>query len=283
MIHSTHHDQKYELLYDECGLYHTVSDHYHSMAHPHFHDDYEIYFLVQGNRKYFLAHKICDLFPGDVLLVKHHEPHQATLDSDQPYERYLLHISPKMMAGLCKEYKELADFIDTRAFRVDSETFDEILRTLELLKKESEIKDSVRRASIKNLVVRVLLLLCRVERAPDHEVPLTEKNDIRLQNSINYIVENYADPITLDQCAQIAYMSPSHFSRLFHKLTSMSFKEYLNKLRVQKACELLRQDDCSITDLAMNVGFNSSSYFSQVFKELTGTSPLTYRKNHADN
>lgn len=282
MIYSTHHDQKYE-LFSDCSLYHTLSDHYRSMQSPHYHDDYEIYFLVKGNRKYFLAHKICDLFPGDVLLTNHHEPHQATLESDQPYERYLLHISPKMMAGLCKEYKELADFIDTRAFRVDSETFDEILRTLELLKKESEIKDSISQASIKNLVARVLLLLCRAECANDHEVPLTEKNDIRLQNSINYIVENYADPITLEQCARIAYMSPSHFSRLFHRLTLMSFKEYLNHLRVQKACELLKQGDCSITDLAMNVGFNSSSYFSQVFKELTGTSPLTYRKNHTNH
>ncbi len=283
MIRSTHHDQKYELLSGECALYHTASNHYHSMTRPHFHDDYEIYFLVKGNRKYFLANKICDLFPGDVLLTNHHEPHQAMLDSDQPYERYLLHISPKMMAGICKEHKELADFIDTRAFRVDSETFDEILRTLNLLKKESEIKDSISRASVKNLVTRVLLLLCRVKCAPDHEVPLTEKNDIRLQDSINYIVENFAEPLTLDQCARIAYMSPSHFSRLFHRLTSMSFKEYLNKLRVQKACEMLKQGRCSITDLAMNVGFNSSSYFSQVFKELTGTTPLAYRKNYTNH
>lgn len=280
MIYSTKHDQNYELLYGDCGLYHTVKNYSRSMQLPHFHDDYEIYFLVKGNRKYFLANKICDLSPGDILLINHHEPHQATLASDQPYERYLLHVSCKMMNTLCKEYKELNGFIDTRFFRVDAETFDEILNTLELMRKEFHLKDSISQATIKNLVARVLLLLCRAERAPNHEVPLTEKNDIRLQNSINYIVENFADPITLEQCARIAYMSPSHFSRLFHRLTSMSFKEYLNKLRVQKACELLKQNNCSITDLAMNVGFNSSSYFSQVFKELTGTSPLTYRKQY---
>jgi AraC-like DNA-binding protein len=280
MLYTTRHDQQYELLFGECGLYHVSTDHYNSMPSPHFHDDYEIYFLVQGNRKYFLANKICDLFPGDILLINHHEPHQATLDSHQPYERYLLHISPKMMTTLCKEYKELADFINTRSFRADNETFQEILRTLELLKKESQFNDAISKATVKNLVARILLLLYRAENAPDHEVLLTEKNDIRLQNSINYIVENYAEPITLEQCAKIAYMSPSHFSRLFHRLTSMSFKEYLNKLRVQKACELLKKEKVSVTDLAMRVGFNSSSYFNQVFKELTATTPLAYRKNN---
>lgn len=280
MLYTTNHDQHYELLYGECGLYHLEADHYHSMARPHFHDDYEIYFLVKGNRKYFLANKICDLFPGDILLINHHEPHQATLDSNQPYERYVLHLSEKLITTLCKEYKELGDFIETRSFRADAETFEEILRTLQVLKKESALMDSISKATIKNLVARILLLLYRTENNPDHEVPLTEKNDIRLQNSINYIVRNYAEPITLEECARIAYMSPSHFSRLFHRLTSMSFKEYLNQLRVQKACELLKQGDLSITDLAMRVGFNSSSYFSQVFKEINGVSPLAYRKQY---
>ncbi len=280
MFYSTFHDSEYK-LYGDFGLYHIAKDHCHSMKAPHFHDDYEIYFLVKGNRKYFLANKICDLSPGDILIINHHEPHQATLESDQPYERYLLHVSLKMMNTICKEYKELSDFIDTRFLKVDDSVFQEILSLILLIQKEFDNKDPLSAGIIKNLVTRILLLLCRAENAPGHEVPLTEKNDIRLQTAINFIVDNYTEAITLEQCARIAYMSPSHFSRLFHKLTSLSFKEYLNKIRIEKACELLCEEEISITDLAMNVGFNSSSYFSQVFKALTGMSPITYRKNHS--
>lgn len=281
MNYTVSFDDRYT-LYGDFGLFHTAKDHGFNMPAPHFHNDYEFYFLIKGNRKYFLANKICDLTPGDVLLINHHEPHQATLGTDQPYERYLLHITPKMMHSICKEYKELSHFTQTHFLKLDTDSFKQILTIIHLMEDEFERRDASSQAMIKNLVTRILLLLRRAENEPDHEIPLTEKNDIRLQTSINYILDNYAENITLEECAKIAYMSPSHFSRLFHKLTSLSFKEYLNKVRIDKACELLEKKECSITDLAINVGFNSSSYFSQVFKSITGISPITYRKNHCD-
>ncbi len=271
-------DTRYE-LYGDCGLFHTAMEHGFSMKAPHYHNDYEFYFLIKGNRKYFLANKICDLTPGDVLLIKNGEPHQATLDTDLPYERYLIHITPKLMHTICKEYRELADFVHTRSLKLKEETRDELMEIIHLLKKEFDTRDDYSESMIKNHITRILLLLHRAANQPGHEVALTEKNDIRLQNSINYILEHYSENITLEQCAKIAYMSPSHFSRLFHQLTSLSFKEYLNKIRIEKACEILQQRDVSITELALNVGFNSSSYFSQVFKSIAGTSPVTYRKN----
>jgi AraC-like DNA-binding protein len=280
MLYTTLYAKDYD-LYNDFGLFHTAKEFSPGMRTPHFHDDYELYFLVKGNRKYFLANKICDLLPGDILLINHHEPHQAIHTTICPYERYIIHISTKAMNAICKEFKELADFIDTRFLKVDEKTFKKCMEIIDLLQEEFDKRDALSPAMIKNLVTHILLLLCRSENTPDHEIGLTEKNDIRLQTSINYIIDNYADPITLEQCARIAYMSPSHFSRLFHKLTTLSFKEYLNKIRIEKACELLKEQNVSITDLALNVGFNSSSYFSQVFKSLTGMSPITYRKiNH---
>lgn len=279
MLYTTLYANEYQ-LYGDFGLFHIAKDFAPGMRTPHFHDDYELYFLVKGNRKYFLANKICDLSPGDILLINHHEPHQAVHNSICPYERYLIHISLKAMNAICKEYKELAEFVDTRFLKVDEDTFQRCLSIINRLQEEFDRRDELSPAIIKNLVTQILLVLCRAENAPGHEAALTEKNDIRLQTSINYIVDNYAEPITLEQCARIAYMSPSHFSRLFHRLTTLSFKEYLNKIRIEKACELLKKNNYSITDLSMQVGFNSSSYFSQVFKTMTGMSPNAYRKAH---
>lgn len=251
----------------------------YTMRTPHTHDYYEIYFLVDGNRRYFLANKICNVLPYDVFIIKPGEPHQNTCEADQPYERYLLNIDAQLMKAICRENKEVACFADTDFLRLEKEVFREVIRLVKEIKSEIYLKDSLSPSVIKNMVSKILLLLLRAKRSPNHEPHLTEKNDIRLQSSIDYLLSNYNEPITLEDCAKIACMSPSHFSRLFHSLTSMTFKEYLNKIRIEKACELLYRDDYSVTELSLAVGFNSSSYFGHVFKEQTGMTPLAFRKS----
>ncbi|MCQ2451220.1 MAG: helix-turn-helix transcriptional regulator, partial [Clostridia bacterium] len=81
---------------------------------------------------------------------------------------------------------------------------------------------------------------------------------------------------------KIAYMSPSHFSREFHKVTGLSFKEFLNKTRVDASLKLLEARQDSIAQIAQLTGFSSESYFGYVFNNIKGVSPSKYRtKNKA--
>ncbi len=250
-----------------------------TMPSPHCHDHYEFYFLSEGNRRYFLANKICNVLPYDVLIIKPGELHQNTCDTLCPHERHLLNIDPQLMKTVCKENKDLSCFCDTAFIRLDEKTFKEIIAVTESIKGEILLKDSLSPAIIKNMVSKILLLLLRAKGSSNHQPLLTEKNDIRLQSSIDFLVKNYSEPITLEDCAKIASMSPSHYSRLFHSLTAMTFKEYLNKIRVEKACLFLYEKDYSVTELSIAVGFNSSSYFGHVFKQQTGMTPLAFRKS----
>lgn len=251
----------------------------YTMHTPHAHNHYEIYFLIDGNRRYFLANKICHVQPFDVLIIKPDEPHQNTVDSEEPYERFLLNIEAPLMKVICKENKELTPFSETCFLRLNKESFTQVIELVKEIKSEIFLHDEVSASVIKNAVCKILLLLLRAKQSPDHVLLLTEKNDIRLQSTIDYLLKNYSEPVTLEQCANIACMSPSHFSRLFHSLTSMTFKEYLNKIRIDKACQMLKEKDYSVTELSLAVGFNSSSYFSHVFRQQTGMTPLSYRKN----
>ncbi len=93
-----------------------------------------------------------------------------------------------------------------------------------------------------------------------------------------YMNQHYQEGVTLGQVAAFANMSPTYFSKKFKSSTGLCFKEYLNYIRVQKASDMLRNTDLSVTGVAMACGFSDGNYFGDVFRRLTGVSPREYRK-----
>jgi len=100
----------------------------------------------------------------------------------------------------------------------------------------------------------------------------------RLKSVIEFIEQNYSEPISLQQLASHARMSESYFCRFFKKVTTKSPIEYMNSYRVQLAANRLRQSDAKIMEVALDVGFNSLSYFNTVFRQRFGCTPSDYRK-----
>ena len=98
-----------------------------------------------------------------------------------------------------------------------------------------------------------------------------------MKNVLTYIRNNYGEPITLDELAAVAGMSPRYFCRAFAALTGRTPIAYLNYYRIECACERLTLTDKSVTEIAFSCGFNDMSYFSRVFKQLKGTTPTAYR------
>ena len=94
---------------------------------------------------------------------------------------------------------------------------------------------------------------------------------------LEYINENYMQPITLEDAAVNIGFSKYYFSRLFKQYTEYTFCDYLTIRRIRAAKELLADADCSIMDIAMNTGFSSISTFNRVFKETEGCTPSAFR------
>lgn len=94
----------------------------------------------------------------------------------------------------------------------------------------------------------------------------------------NHIEENYREPITLDDLAQVAYMSKNSLLRAFSRCYGSSPIHYLIQHRLSKACELLRTRRCTITEAAHEVGFSDSNYFARQFRRAYGISPRDYRE-----
>lgn len=96
--------------------------------------------------------------------------------------------------------------------------------------------------------------------------------------AIHYVDEHYASKLTLDEIAHHVYLSPSYFSKVFHNDMHCNFNTYLNYIRVEKSKLLLITQPDSITAISAQVGFEDQSYFTKVFKKLTGVTPGKYRE-----
>ncbi len=93
-----------------------------------------------------------------------------------------------------------------------------------------------------------------------------------------YMRENCTSKIMLEDVAKHVYLSPTYFSRIFKQEKGESFTKYINRLRIEKSKPLLLQQNMRMSDIAQVIGFEDQSYFTKVFKNITGVSPLTYRQ-----
>lgn len=97
-----------------------------------------------------------------------------------------------------------------------------------------------------------------------------------IKNALSLIEKEYASPITLEQLANAANMSPKYFCCFFKQMTRYSPVEYLNRHRIEAACNKIISGRKNITELAYECGFNDLSYFIRVFKKIVGVTPKKY-------
>lgn len=95
---------------------------------------------------------------------------------------------------------------------------------------------------------------------------------------ISYIHEHYMEPLSLSEIANQFHFNPSYLSSYFSAHNNEGFSEYLNRVRVERAAELLAKEIVSIAEISEQVGYSDHSYFTKVFKKIMGISPSQYRK-----
>ncbi len=111
---------------------------------------------------------------------------------------------------------------------------------------------------------------------------LSEKKASRpIRIAQQYVDENYASVIRLQDISSKVFMSPSYFSTVFKSQTGLNFVDYVNKVRVGKAKELLRKSLKNVSEIAYAVGFSDVTYFSKLFIRTVGIKPSEYRKSYS--
>jgi AraC-like DNA-binding protein len=109
----------------------------------------------------------------------------------------------------------------------------------------------------------------------------TENRNRRLLRARDTIDRSYAAPLDVAALARVAHVSPAHFARQFRAVFGETPHRYLQRRRIERAMELLRDTDRAVTEICLDVGFASLGTFSRTFREIVGESPSAYRERFA--
>lgn len=119
-----------------------------------------------------------------------------------------------------------------------------------------------------------------LHKASDVIASHEHRGSSNMKKLLEYIQEHYAEPLNLSEMAKHFHFNPSYLSSYFTTHNKEGFNEYLNRIRIEKAEELLRAGQVSISEISNLVGYSDHSYFCKVFKKFTGLSPSHYRRKH---
>ena len=107
--------------------------------------------------------------------------------------------------------------------------------------------------------------------------PIGHRNTYKIQKAIKFIEDNFMKKITLDTVAKHACMSRFYFSKIFKKEIGVSYQDYLNNQRIEKAKVIMTNNDCPITEVAFAVGYEDITHFGRMFKRKVGYTPSEYK------
>ncbi len=247
------------------------------VADSHYHNVYEIYYLVSGTRRYLVNHTIYDIKKDDMILVPKGTIHKTTSVQKHTHTRFLINFSDEFVKSICNEMgKDAIDKVfEVTKISVPESRREYVLGLFERMKEEKENADGYSELLIKNYLSELFVFINRYNRKTTQEIKIPEE---KIQKAAKYIYENYNKDITLAEVASYVYMSESYFSKKFKRVTGLKFSEYLTNVRIKKADEMLLKTQLTISEIAQECGFRESNYFGDVFKKLKGISPNKYRK-----
>ena len=277
------------VLFEESidGLYisRVVRDFKFTMPDVHIHyNDYEVYYLLEGERCYFIGTKIYHLKQGSLVFARRNVIHKTALSREAHHDRILLEISRSYLESVFAITGELTlhDFFqdDCIILSLESEEQNFITELLLALGRELGTKNSGFRLLAKSLVAELFIYAKRMENKtnPAASSRTDDPRHRQIEQIACYIAENCCSPLSLNSIAEQFYMNKCYLSRIFKEITGFTVNGYLHARRIQKARSLLIQNSMNISEVAEAAGYENLTYFERVFKKHTGMSPLEYRR-----
>lgn len=260
-------------------------------AQWHFHPEHQLTLVLKSRGYRVVGDSLAPLSAGDLVLVGSNLPHVWHQDEGSGRDRNAVHAIVIRFAGdflgdhfLQRPELEAVRLLLKRASRglqITGKTRDAAAKRIEGL------------AALKGLARVIELLAILDELASSREMkPLSSARFVpelkgsdqgRMEKVFRYIHANLGEVIDRDQAAAHASLSPGAFSRFFKTRTGKTLPQYVNELRIGRACSRLAEEDVKITDLALDCGFGNLANFNRQFQRVTGMTPRAYRHEFQRN
>ncbi len=245
----------------------------------HVHSFYEICYVFAGHGTFIINNQQYTVTEGDLFIAHPHCYHEIISSEESPLSIYFWSYTLSINDVNTDTTQLLDAFANSSEFI--SQRLSQIPVIIDLLIDEVRRREAGYIQSLEALTTKLLLETARSVTNVTANTDL--ENDIQstvVREVIQYLKDNYAQPIRIRDIATQVHMSERHVSRLFLKATNKTIKTYLTDLRLDKACNLLLQMNVPITEVAEQTGYPDMRYFSTLFRRQFGITPSAFRHQH---
>lgn len=253
----------------------------------HWHDEFEYGLLISGELDYYIDGQYIRLKQGDAVFVNANTMHMATQVGNDNVVLFTVSFLPSLFAGgnngtIFRKYFQPILQSSIKGFSID-QTMNEGNQIVQLLNEiyglSSNQTDDYELLCL-SIVSRLWSLTLRYTKEHKHGfIPFRKEhgNENKAKGILTYIHEHYSDDIRIEDIARHTCISRSECFRCFRRYTNKSPIEYLTEYRLAHAVNLLMETDHSVTQIATECGFSSSSYFGKIFKKKYAVSPARFK------
>jgi AraC-like DNA-binding protein len=257
----------------------------------HVHDFHELVFVYSGKATHLTAKGDYDIQSGDFINIKLGQAHgyknirnlvlMNILVKSSFFEKdcFGIYSLPAYEALFSREPETAAGTLPITHFRLDYGVFGRVKTLIDAARMEMREHSEGYRAMVTSFMRELIVLLLRSYREKENSPPGFAANFTSL---VSYVKTNYRSRLNMNVLTQVSGMSESHVLRSFKQHLGCSPFRYINQLRLSAAADSLIQTDKSITEIALDLGFNDSNYFTRFFRKHLGLSPREYRNRYLE-
>ena len=234
-------------------------------------------FVHSGTGSIELREKSYPLAPGVLCFIGKNKYHYTFPKEPEQYERSKLFLKSEVLDKLVQaisENNEFADAFNDEAVTLTTLLPDECKRIIDIFDRLKDLSKNSKFVQEEICSTAIQLMLILAKKGDAH----VKINRDTFQNVINFINRHIAEDLTIDKISKGCYINKYYLCRIFKKKMGITVMEYVLQTRLAMAMELLTKEEMSVTQVGIVCGFSSPSYFSRIFKEKTGFSPMAYKK-----
>jgi len=256
-------------------------------ADPHWHDCYEILFMLEGTAVQIINDKYYKVYKNDLIILNQGDIHGTYCAPGENIKILVVKFLPELInSNSVKmfESKYILSFLNNKGERIHhlSDTSRNSLKLYKLmmeLYEEFLLKETGFEIYVKGYIYQLIACLVRDGVIKINYSLENSKNHDKLDRLFKYIEDNYNMDINLQKAADMLNLSYSYFSRMFKKITGRTFKEYLDYVRICEAEKLIISGSMNISQAAYETGFSNVSSFNRVYRRVRGYKPSSIKKS----
>lgn len=239
----------------------------------HWHENVEFLYILSDGFKILIDGVMHEPKKGDLIFIGEYSVH-CFICGDKSINMGLGQFSLSLLLDGCTELKPVKNHITKEEIAKDPVFEKQLMHLLELMKSVGSVNKDDKNLFAKGIFSTFYYAL--MEKFPEIKQSDAFKKERKdFYKIISFINENITDDITTGTISKSLYIDRGKLSRIFSKYSGMSINDYVNKLRISKANELL-ENGCSVTEAAFESGFQSVRTFNHVYKNLMGITPSQY-------